>query len=36
MINLYYKKEPVKRDVPEDMAIDELVKLIKEKGMWVE
>jgi (E)-4-hydroxy-3-methylbut-2-enyl-diphosphate synthase len=36
MINLYYKKELVKRDVPEDKAIEELVKLIKGKGMWRE
>lgn len=35
-ISLYYKKELVKRGVPEDKAIDELVNLIKEKGMWVE
>ncbi len=31
MINLYYKKELVKRDVPEDGAIEELIKLIKVK-----
>lgn len=36
MISLYYKKELLKRDVPEDKAIDELIALIKEKGQWVE
>ena len=36
MVNLYVKKEVVKKDVPEDAAIEELVALIKEKGMWVE
>ena len=35
MINLYYKKELVKRDVPEKKAIDELVNLIKDKGEWI-
>ena len=34
MINLYYKKELVKRDVPEEKAIDELINLIREKGAW--
>lgn len=34
MINLYYKKELIKRDVPEDNAIEELIKLVKDKGMW--
>lgn len=36
MINLYWKKQLVKRDVPEKTALDELVSLIKEKGLWVE
>lgn len=35
MINLYYKKELIKRDVPEDKAIIELINLIKTKGKWV-
>ncbi len=35
-ISLYYKKELIKRGVPEDEAIDELVALIKEKGKWIE
>jgi len=34
-ISLYYKKELVKRGVPENEAIEELIKLIKEKGMWI-
>jgi (E)-4-hydroxy-3-methylbut-2-enyl-diphosphate synthase len=36
MINLYWKKELIKRDVPEKEALDELVALIKSKNMWVE
>ncbi|MDD2766838.1 MAG: (E)-4-hydroxy-3-methylbut-2-enyl-diphosphate synthase [Candidatus Moranbacteria bacterium] len=36
MVNLYYKKELVRRDVPETEAVDALVALIKEKGAWVE
>jgi (E)-4-hydroxy-3-methylbut-2-enyl-diphosphate synthase len=36
MINLYYKKKLIKRDVPEDKAIKELIRLIKEKGVWAE
>lgn len=35
-INLYHKKELVKRDVPAAEAVDELIELIKAKGMWVE
>jgi len=35
-INLYWKKELVKRDVPEAQAIEELVILIKSKDMWIE
>jgi (E)-4-hydroxy-3-methylbut-2-enyl-diphosphate synthase len=35
-INLYYKKELVRRDVPQAEAVDTLIGLIKEKGMWVE
>lgn len=36
MVNLYYKKELVRRDVPETEAVDALVALIKEKGAWIE
>lgn len=36
MVNLYYKKELIRRDVPETEAVDALVALIKEKGAWVE
>lgn len=35
-VNLYYKKELVRRDVPQAEAVDALVALIKEKGMWVD
>lgn len=35
-INLYHKKELIKRDVPQAEAIDELIALIKEKDMWVD
>jgi len=33
-ITIYYKGEVIKRGIPEDDAIDELEKLIKEKGAW--
>lgn len=36
MINLFYKKELMKRDVPEKKALGELISLIKAKGKWVE
>lgn len=36
MVNLYYKKELVRRDIPETEAVDALIALIKEKGAWVE
>ena len=35
-IHLYWKKELVARDVPESEAIERLVSLIKEKGVWTE
>lgn len=35
-INLYKEKEVVKRNIPEEKALDELVDLIKEYGDWVE
>jgi (E)-4-hydroxy-3-methylbut-2-enyl-diphosphate synthase len=35
-INLYKEKEVVKRNIPEEKAVDELVDLIKEYGDWVE
>jgi (E)-4-hydroxy-3-methylbut-2-enyl-diphosphate synthase len=34
MVNLYYKKELIKRDVPEDDAVEALVELVKKYGMW--
>jgi (E)-4-hydroxy-3-methylbut-2-enyl-diphosphate synthase len=36
MINLYQNKELIKADVPEEQAVDELEKLIKESGKWTE
>lgn len=35
-VNLYYNKELIKRGIPEDNAVEELVNLIKEKGDWEE
>lgn len=35
-INLYRGKEVVKRNVPTDRAVDELIGLIREDGQWVE
>ncbi len=35
-IHLYWKKTLVARDVPEAEAIERLVALIKEKGLWTE
>lgn len=35
-VSLYWKKELVRRGVPESEAIDALENLIKEKGMWVD
>ncbi|MFN5911693.1 MAG: (E)-4-hydroxy-3-methylbut-2-enyl-diphosphate synthase [Bacteroidota bacterium] len=35
-INLYKEKNVVKRNVPEDQAVEALVELIRENGDWVE
>ncbi|MFO7657979.1 MAG: flavodoxin-dependent (E)-4-hydroxy-3-methylbut-2-enyl-diphosphate synthase, partial [Bacteroidales bacterium] len=35
-INLYKAKTLVKKSVPEENAVDELIQLIKEQGDWVE
>jgi (E)-4-hydroxy-3-methylbut-2-enyl-diphosphate synthase len=35
-ITLYKEKEVVKKNVPEDSAVDELINLIKENGDWVD
>jgi (E)-4-hydroxy-3-methylbut-2-enyl-diphosphate synthase len=35
-ITLYKSKEVVKRNVPSDIAVDELIQLLKESGAWVE
>lgn len=36
MVNLYYKKDLMKRDVPAEKAVEELKNLIREKGKWRE
>jgi (E)-4-hydroxy-3-methylbut-2-enyl-diphosphate synthase len=36
MVNLYYRKKLMKRDVPAEKAVEELKNLFKEKGMWTE
>ena len=35
-VNLYVGKKPVKRGIPEDEAVDALVDLIKENGLWID
>jgi (E)-4-hydroxy-3-methylbut-2-enyl-diphosphate synthase len=35
-INLYKEKEVVKRNIPEEKALDELIELIKSHGEWVD
>ena len=35
-ITLYKGKEVVKRNVPSEIAVDELVNLLKENNAWVE
>ena len=35
-ITLYKEKNVVKKNVPEDKAVDELISLIKEGGDWVD
>jgi (E)-4-hydroxy-3-methylbut-2-enyl-diphosphate synthase len=35
-ITLYRSKEVVKRNVPSEVAVDELINLMKESGAWVE
>lgn len=35
-ITLYRGKEVVKRAVPSDSAVDELIEIIKEDGVWIE
>ena len=35
-ISLYKGKEVVKKNVPSDNAVNELIDLIKEHGDWVE
>ncbi|MFW5697469.1 MAG: (E)-4-hydroxy-3-methylbut-2-enyl-diphosphate synthase [Fimbriimonadaceae bacterium] len=35
-ITLYRKKEPVKHGIPQEMGVEELIKLLKEDGVWNE
>jgi (E)-4-hydroxy-3-methylbut-2-enyl-diphosphate synthase len=35
-VDLYYGKEVVKKSIPNDEAVDALIELIKEYGMWKE
>jgi (E)-4-hydroxy-3-methylbut-2-enyl-diphosphate synthase len=35
-ITLYKEKNVVKKNVPEEQAVEELIALIKEHGDWVE
>jgi (E)-4-hydroxy-3-methylbut-2-enyl-diphosphate synthase len=35
-ITLYKDRQPVKKNIPENHAVDELINLIKENGDWVE
>jgi (E)-4-hydroxy-3-methylbut-2-enyl-diphosphate synthase len=35
-VTLYKEKEIIKRNVPEEKAVDELIVLIKENGDWIE
>ena len=35
-ITLYKEKTVVKKNVPEEQAVDELIALIREHGDWVE
>jgi (E)-4-hydroxy-3-methylbut-2-enyl-diphosphate synthase len=35
-ITLYKEKNVVKKNVPEEQAVEELISLIKEHGDWVE
>ncbi len=34
-VNLFYGKTCVKKNIPSENALDELIVLIKEKGMWI-
>ena len=35
-VTLYRKQEVVKKNIPEDKAVDELIELIKQYGDWIE
>ena len=36
VITLYKEKEVVKKNIPSDLAVDELIALIKSFGDWVD
>ena len=36
MITLYRGKEVVKRNVDSEQALDELIDIIKEDGLWID
>jgi (E)-4-hydroxy-3-methylbut-2-enyl-diphosphate synthase len=35
-INLYKEKEVIKRNIPTERALDELIQLIKDNGDWID
>jgi (E)-4-hydroxy-3-methylbut-2-enyl-diphosphate synthase len=35
-VTLYKEKEVIRRNIPEEQAVDELINLIKENGDWIE
>jgi (E)-4-hydroxy-3-methylbut-2-enyl-diphosphate synthase len=36
LVTLYRRKEVVKRNIPENQAVDELITLIKNNADWVD
>ncbi|MBE9488480.1 MAG: (E)-4-hydroxy-3-methylbut-2-enyl-diphosphate synthase [Bacteroidetes bacterium] len=36
LITLYYKAQPVEKNIPQEEALDRLISLIKEHGDWIE
>jgi (E)-4-hydroxy-3-methylbut-2-enyl-diphosphate synthase len=35
-ISLYKNKDVVKKNVPSEIAVDELIQLLKDNGAWVD
>jgi len=35
-INLYKNKEVIKKNIPEEKAVEELIQLIKDCGDWID